>query len=243
MCPRKWIYQSKFVMPSLSLLMISSEFKNAQNVGLLNKGCRIIFNFQNEPLLDKDLFRKIEIIKNSCDCNIDFYTNGTLVASRMEEILKYKHMLSGFIYSNYGENTKEWEYVTGVSISEKKFEEMKKALEVLSHKLNVRYWDAWRDGELFDFSTRAGLTRQVKIKTRVSKCNWVRPYNYINIHSNGDAVLCCQDWKRETKYGNAFNQSIISILQSGHYKHIQDQAIGTKESDANFVCKRCKWSE
>ncbi len=86
------------------------------------------------------------------------------------------------------------------------------------------------------------MTKKVKIKDKVKSCNWVRPYNYINIHSNGDVVLCCQDWKRETKYGNILQQSLVDILESGHYKDIQDKALG-KEADANFICKRCKWSE
>jgi radical SAM protein with 4Fe4S-binding SPASM domain len=117
---------------------------------------------------------------------------------------------------------------------------MKKGMQRLSKYINIRYWNAWNDNALYDFSSRAGLMKKVELKDGVLGCAWDRPYNWLHILSNGDIVLCCQDWKRETLCGNILQNKLQDILTSKRYNDIMQKSVGKKESDANFICKRCK---
>jgi hypothetical protein len=53
-------------------------------------------------------------------------------------------------------------------------------------------------------------------------------------------ILCCQDWKRETKYGNILQEDLYDILTGDRYKDLIAKVKG-KESDKLFICKRCKY--
>lgn len=91
-------------------------------------------------------------------------------------------------------------------------------------------------------SSRAGLIKKIKLEKNISGCSWGR-LNVLSILSNGDLILCCQDWKRETKYGNIFENNLNDIIEGEHYKDILQKAKGKKKSDRLFICKRCEYSK
>jgi len=56
-------------------------------------------------------------------------------------------------------------------------------------------------------------------------------------------ILCCQDWKRETLYGNLYNDSLYNIINSKRHKDLIDKVYGKKKSDLLFICKRCRFNK
>jgi len=121
-----------------------------------------------------------------------------------------------------------------------------------------RYWDKiFEDNDLntnnvwlstLQFHNRAGNVKidgwnYDKIVRLIDKENPFDCYrahpDYLHVLYNGDVVLCCMDYHRETVFGNLKNQTIEEIFNSDKYKNIYKQVIGEKESPDNFICKRC----
>lgn len=63
--------------------------------------------------------------------------------------------------------------------------------------------------------------------------------NYLHVLWNGDVVLCCMDYHRETVFGNLKKQTIEEVFNSDKYKNIFKQVQGDIESPDDFICKRC----
>jgi len=240
-CPRKWIYKTKHQMPESQFEEILKKIREAQGAGLVKSKVRFILQYRNEPLCDTGIIEKINMVKRLVNCHLEFYTNGILLPAYKDKLVTSD--IDKITISNYGDTLEQWRKVAGIKISQERFQAMKKAGWDLAKKKNVREWEAWREGELFDFSTRAGLTRAKKPVEKVVGCEWERPYNWLHIGITGNLLLCCQDWKDETTYGNIFEDSLVEILKSERYQHMMQQGTGKRPSDKNFICKRCKFNK
>lgn len=237
-CPHKYIYHDGHEFTYSDLVAFNKEVRECQEAGLISEVPCYIMQFQNEPLCDKKIFDKIRFLKNTSDCVIKFYSNGLLFEKYKEQICGSR--IDGITYSNYGDTLEQWIHIANIKISQTKFDEMKAAVKYIKKERGLRIWEAWRDNEMFDFSTRAGLTKCVDIKDKISGCEWGRPWKWLHIDARGNIVLCCQDWKGETTFGNVKQQPLKEILTGGRYKDIMEKAEG-KKSDYNFICKRCKF--
>lgn len=235
-CPRSVIFSTGKVLSFSLLNDILSQIKEAQKQKRIVTTPIIIIGFFGEPLLDKEVVGKIEYIKDSLDCILEIYTNGLLLNKFSNKELEKIDLIN---ISNYGDTALQFNEATGLSISFDQFDEMKKRIDELPNK---RIWEAWREGELFDFSSRAGLVKGVCIKNEIAGCNWSRDSKYLHIMENGDLILCCQDWKRETVYGNIKEKTISNILKSHRRKDLVDKVNG-KKSDLLFICKRCQFAK
>ena len=56
---------------------------------------------------------------------------------------------------------------------------------------------------------------------------------------DGTMILCCNDYGRETAFGNISDQSLQSILQGEPYTRLAGQVLGRRECPPDFICKRC----
>ena len=56
---------------------------------------------------------------------------------------------------------------------------------------------------------------------------------------DGTMILCCNDYGRETAFGNIQEQSLQDILQGEQYRRLADQVLGRRESPPDFICRRC----
>lgn len=65
-----------------------------------------------------------------------------------------------------------------------------------------------------------------------------RPMDQMVISSNGDAIICCRDWRGQNIIGNVYEKSLYNIWQSDKMKLIQ-AAIAKQEYDKIDCCKDC----
>jgi radical SAM protein with 4Fe4S-binding SPASM domain len=63
-----------------------------------------------------------------------------------------------------------------------------------------------------------------------------RPYNWIHFLYNGDVVLCCMDYNRETVFGNINDNTLQEIFSSEKFLEIKKKSIQKPE---DFICARC----
>ena len=56
---------------------------------------------------------------------------------------------------------------------------------------------------------------------------------------DGTMILCCNDYNRETAFGNIRNQSLQDILQGEAYSRLNGQVLGRQPCPPDFICKRC----
>jgi hypothetical protein len=218
---------------------VIDQIEEGINFDKISKDVKLYLSFENEPFLDNEIIEKGQYVKDRwIDPNLYLYTNG-----KKADMIPEDHPFDEIIFSNYGDTAKKYYQITGKKIDNVVF---KMCVDKMKNIPRVRVWDAWRENGVFPFSTRAGMVQgehnqTYEKKENVSGCKWGRD-EWLNIHSNGDMVLCCMDWKRETKYGNCFDKPILSVLKSGQYKNIIGKVNG-HESDDMFICKRCEYSK
>lgn len=238
MCPRKYIYQSRTSMTFNNIERICRQIKEAIREKQIIPDPIIIIGLFGEPLLDKYLSRKISVIKRSIpDSKIHVYTNGILLNRIKESDIKD---VEEFIISKYGKTKEEFEKITGLKTDQELYNTYSSHIERFKKYKNVRVWDALKEGKMDHFSTRAGLVGSFELKESVKGCRWKRAEQYIHILTNGDLILCCQDWKSETVYGNIYENNLHNILKGRRRKDIVDKVNGDRESDLLFICKRCR---
>jgi len=243
MCPSKLMYKSGKSMSYDFIKKILNNIKECIKKEIIIKKPTIIIGFFGEPFLDCELFNKINLIKeDASNLGIVIYTNGLLLYKYKKQILENKKLIDKLIISNYGDTLEKFNLVTSLNIEKDVFKKMKETIELLRNKIKMRIWNAWRNGGLFDFSTRAGTVKKIKIKEETYGCKQNR-LNYLNILSDGNLILCCQDWKKETIFGNIKDNRLINILKSDKYKDLIEKVEGRKESDLLFICKRCRYSK
>jgi len=234
MCPSSVVFRSHEVMTINNFKRILNKIKIAQEQGVVSKKVLLIISFTGEPLLDPGIIDKLKLAKETVSCNLRMYTNAIRLHEFVDELNKIKMEVT---ISNYGDTKEQWESVTNLYISDTTFDRMKKAID---NSKNKRMWNSWIDGKPHNFTSRAGLVKAKEPVDIVGGCGWDRPWRVLHICTNGDVVLCCQDWKKETLCGNIYRYgSIKEFIKNRQYNYIMQQAEGKIKSDCNFICKRC----
>lgn len=62
---------------------------------------------------------------------------------------------------------------------------------------------------------------------------------FFHFLTDGTMILCCNDYWKETAFGNIKKQSLQEILQSEEYTRLSQQVRGLTDSPPDFICKRC----
>lgn len=221
----------------------------------------------NEPFLDDNMFEYVEYIREKMpNVYILFNTNGaTLTKGRSERLadlnineinfsflairketyerimgLNFKQTLENILY--YIKLPKEYNTQITVSIFTNHLtgDEVEKALNF------------WRNEGVYTSAInshdRAGNIKsdimsviEQKSGKKIIGCAADRQLKYLHILYNGDIVLCCQDWRREVVLGNCRTKSIYDIWNSPEYKEVREKIISKRESEDNFICKRCAY--
>jgi len=123
-----------------------------------------------------------------------------------------------------------------------------KYLEEEEKQEAVKFWLEKGVSEISVFDgpiSRAGNVKAIVSPLRKNKiygCNSIWANEMLHILYNGDVVLCCMDWRRETVLGNVKNSSIEEIWNGERYKNFREFVTGITESPTNFICKRCEAS-
>ena len=100
-----------------------------------------------------------------------------------------------------------------------------------------------RSGDLYDFNSLAIKNNNVKSKRinyrfthKITPC--YVPFLYFNILSNGDVILCCNDYNKKIILGNVASSSIKEIWNSSQYNKIR-QLLSNQKFHSVTVCKNC----
>lgn len=252
-CPNRYRAQSGHVMEDEVFEKILIESKP-----YLMEDPQIIFHLENEPLLDKKLFERMTLARNHYshpETEIFFSSNGVLAEKYLDEIVNIPNLYN---FMQYGKNNKEFNKFTKSNISKEKFDRIVKTNSEIIDRINHindttnQKKGAKRQIESYLFGpfpgrnclSRAGFLDGWKVKKTEDKiyCKKQEPNIYFNFLSNGDMILCCMDYTRESVLGNIKNQTLEEILSSKKAENIIRKARGDIKAEENFICRRCEYS-
>lgn len=238
---------------------IIQECKNYKDLEM------ITLSFQNEPLLDPQLFARINYVREITKgkVKICIVTNGFLLTtSRLDKLCENPPDIMKI--SIYGIDKKTYEDtmiglnfdVTMNNISN--LVERTKELNKPEIQINVVYTEEmakvgyeklksfWKDKglklHLINVENRAGtLSDEAKHfsneKWRVrSWCQ--RPFKQLSVFPSGDVVLCCADWKGEVILGNVYKQSLHQIWHCDLINYYR-QKLKTGKIENLKPCNNC----
>jgi len=229
---------------------------------------------QNEPILDKDIFRKLRYIKDKSKENVitGLTTNGTLltpdkipdlISSDLDELVvsldaftkeTYSKIRKGLDFDKVNENLEaliKSDYKNSIFVEFTKQKENAKELNDF-----IEYWKkkglpillfniSNRGGEVENFDEyrmKAGKTvllfrlKRFILKRMIRCCPLV--LTTFNIRSNGDVIICCNDYTENLILGNINKNSIKEIWNSEKYKNIR-KYLHDKELNKLPICKSC----
>ena len=204
-CPRSKGY------PNLNLHMdLSIIEKVCDDLADLKYKNRIVFCGFGEPLLYKHLSKAIKIIKSKLPWqeNIQIITNGhRLTKSKMKELY------------DIGVNKISVSMYEGAH-QVKKFENIFKDIDTSKYLLQHYYFGEEEDYGFSSLSNRAGYNFK---ETNCQKsCNM--PFYAMNIHYDGDVLLCCHDWKKSVSMGNVMKKNVgdvwVNSLRFNKYRQL-----------------------
>jgi len=221
----------------------------------------------NEPLLDKRLEKKIDLIKTKLpETEVHILSNGFLLDDkRSEEIINSK--LDWIGISFFGVNKDYYEQAMGIPFEVAKYRVdrfIKRAIEKRGSDfvmITFFKWGAIQDLEVEEALehwrglgvTRIshfekGISRAGNVKnfptlshTMMKQCNSIWTNEMIHILFNGDVILCCMDWRREHILGNVKEQTITEIWNGKKYLEVRKQLRGEKQLE--LICRNCEMAE
>jgi len=186
---------------------ISSELINKLTLELkdLNYTNMVLFSGFVEPLLDKNIFNLVKIVRNNLqESRIDMITNGDVL--NKERTLKlFESGLSTLLISIYD----------GEEAEEKLYDLMRSCnLKDHQYKLRKRYLSKEENFGI-SLSNRGGMMANAEHKINNPLQSLSRPCNYPNytffMDYNGDVLICNHDWGKKLIIGN-FNQKSFKDL-------------------------------
>lgn len=66
-----------------------------------------------------------------------------------------------------------------------------------------------------------------------------RASDWLHINSNGNVILCCQDYYEKDILGNLHDSSLLEIIESQVRQKYDDWVNGRSEAPADFICRTC----
>lgn len=228
---------------------------------------KVILYLNNEPLTDPNLIERINYAKEKVpSASVHLLTNASLLTQDLSEKL-IDSKLDWIGFSLHGIRKETIEKSMGIKY-EPTFKRVSDFIEKAKYKRNikdfimvtflrhqylsqeeadeaVRFWQAKGIERISFFEgpvSRAGNVKALP-QTRHKKiqgCTSIWANEMIHIVESGDVILCCMDWKREVVLGNVGNHDICEIWNSKRYQDIRDKRDGKKESEEDFICKKCE---
>jgi radical SAM protein with 4Fe4S-binding SPASM domain len=270
MCPISQIKKQKIEHMSEKLFE-----KIIKEISQENSKLRYIdLYLQNEPLMDKDIFKKISFIKKNGGKKIStvIVSNGSLFDDEKINELENSDLdlliisLDAFTEKTYNKIRQGLDFKKVLSNIDKILNSKYKNyffVGFVKQKDNInefmdfkKYWEkkgvyTWifnitnRTGDLENYEdfTIKKIDESFLKKSRDSfvkkliKCCPI-PLTSFNILSNGDAILCCDDYSKKITLGNVKESSIKEIWNSNKYKNIRENFFRGDFKKIN-VCSNC----
>lgn len=215
----------------------------------------------NEPMADKNIIARIRKLRDALpDTFIDIATNGTLLTAQYSADLTDPVLRIDEVKINIPSvDQTEYEALTKMNYSHTLSNVRQFIRAARANGFQGRYRIVMVDSQYPDrdtaFWNREGIEAKVykkvsrgglvptgqMAKAEVNGCKYDREKNWLHILSNGQAVLCCMDWKRQHILGDLNVQSIYDVWNSPVYDRIR--TIVAKSTDCTFICNTCEWGK
>lgn len=224
---------------------------------------RLIPYLNNEPFLSKKYIEQIKKIRERYKkVEIEISTNvSVLTKDKLEELKNlditelrlsvfgfdketYKKMMPGLNHDitfkklkMISEIMKETKTIVSIvmidnnEIDEQEFNNMQNLCNNLGFK-----FERW--GYL-DRSNNVSYKSNNIINKNVSTCEQNRPIERMHILSNGNVILCCQDWRHTVILGNIKDNTIEEIWNNEKYNEVRE-SLYNKDKTSPEICQRCK---
>ena len=226
-CPRSdpdYNHVNEFISPKL----VDNLTKQLSSFGYDNL---ILFSGFVEPLLDKNIYNLLKIVKkNLPKSNIEIITNGDVLNKK--RLLKlYESGLTCLLVSVYD----------GKEAEDKLLKLMKDArLKDHQYKLRKRYLPE-KESFGISMSNRGGMMANAAYAIKNPETSLKRPCFYPNyiffMDYNGDVIICNHDWGKKMIIGNMLEKSFKEIwLDEKWIKARKDLYDGNRDF---LPCKNC----
>lgn len=196
----------------------------------------ILYSAFSEPLLHKQIYELLSATKEVLpDCRIDIVSNGDVIKSSPEKILKlFDSGLDSISISIY-DGPQQMEH----------FKNMTNELNMPDKKVNLRrrYLEDKNFG--MTISNRAGVIDSNKYRDiaekKITKLplprNCYYPFYQMVIDYNGDIIICPHDWKKESLVGNASRENIFEVWRNNKFERFR--SILSNNNREFLPCMNC----
>lgn len=226
-CPRSdpnYNHVNEFISPKL----VDKLTKQLFSLGYENL---ILFSGFVEPLLDKNIYSLIKIVrKNLPKSNIEIITNGDVLNKK--RLLKlYESGLNCLLISVYD----------GKEAEAKLLKLMKDSgLKEHQYKLRKRYLSE-KESFGISMSNRGGMMANAAYPIKNPETSLKRPCFYPNyiffMDYNGDVIICNHDWGKKMIIGNMLEKSFKEIWLDEKWSKARKDLY---EGNRDFLpCKNC----
>jgi len=243
---------------------------------------------ENEPLLDPQLFDRVEMALQQLSPRVvELSTNAVpLDPARLDDLVRVLAGVRHEIWiSFHGADTQSYEEIMGLDFDVALERTLALVEAAQSHPLEIvirgagepvptmlrrrgrreqgwwfdeaRYRAFWQEQferrgfrrcpriVFFRYHNRAGQVAftadmQRDVVRRGLRGFYCRRFDgWLHVLYNGELVLCCMDYQRETAFGDLTDRPLRSIVSSPAYRELIAQGCGVQGSPRRFICKRC----
>lgn len=178
------------------------------------------FHFYNEPLLDKNLEKRIKTLKIRLPKSMPrVLSNGDVLTEKRVLSLKEAGVFS-IMVTQHPPYTVDWD---------KRMESLAKKYPQLVHVHNI---------SKMELSTRGGLVKPERTEAqRLNREGCYAPSRCQHIGINGEYIWCCCDYKKQNLIGNAQDTRFIDAWNNPYWVHLRRGV--NKKVPILDICKVC----
>ena len=233
---------------SVSVLSIEIIYKILQELQAMDFRGQTHLHYYNEPLLDERLCSIIYMVTEMIPRSYSVIsTNGNHLTKPLLNSLRAAG-LNNIVVNRYNPKVKsKRRFADTLKSTSSAWDSDGKAIVNGARTFTISMVDksGWLKHEVpkdrkHRLTNRSGnIPSFIPALTSPLKKKCVRPFRQLVINSEGDVVLCCNDYSAEVKFGNVNRMSLIDAWQStlaNEYRRYL--AVGNRNLK---LCSRCDW--